>query len=57
MVKNTEKSNFNSVHKTWKKPTIKQLGVNKTMGGIGDKNENGGHPLGSPKTVGQGNPS
>lgn len=51
MVKNREEINFNRVNKIWKKPTINQLEVNKTLGGISEKNENG-HADGSPKTGG-----
>jgi len=49
MLKNTKKSNLNRVNKTWEKPTINQLEVNKTLGGTDDKKENRGHPTGSPK--------
>ena len=51
MKKNIE---VNSVNKTWKKPTINQLGLNKTLGGTGTNNENRGHPDGSPKSGGLG---
>jgi len=53
MLKDTKKSNLNRYNKTWNKPTINKLGVNKTLGGTSDKLENNGHPLGSPKVTGQ----
>ena len=49
MLENTKKSNLSSCQKVWNKPTINKLQVKKTLSGVGEKNENGGHPLGSPR--------